>query len=163
MRSGATLKTALQGVAPRPSVLIEIATGLTSAGDEYIRITSDPVDRSFSGSTYTARPFEHGGFKVEQRAAGNMTITASDTDAYWGTWLLSTDFRWQKVNRYLIDRSEGVTAYQDTFRVRNIERTDRSIRFMCEPLSAILRRVQVPQQRLTREEFPGIPAEGEVA
>ena len=149
---------------PQPTVLLEIATGLTSAGNEWIRITSDDADRAWptGGNTFTARPFEAQEFTVSGEDRPGIRITFSDTDGYWNTWLASTSFKWSKVRRWLIDR--GVTnlstqAQLDTFRIISRDRGDRTISFNAEPYTAILSRIRVPGQSLTREDFPGLPNE----
>lgn len=165
MRTGTDIRDAFRAISPRPTVLVEFTTGLPAPND-YIRLTSDPYDRSWSGATFTARPFQTDGFDVKPGTETEVNITVSDTDDYWRTWLLSTDFRWQTVSRYLIDRSETADTSQvikDTWRVRTIARVDRELTFTCEPVMAILSRVMAPQERLTREEFPGIPADGDLA
>ena len=161
----ADLNTASRATSPAPAVLVAIETG--DAGTPWIRMTSTETDFVFpdAGDTYTARPFEFGEFEVASGAAMSMQLKLADVDDYWDTWLATTDFRWKTCKRYRIDRAvvDSVTKAQlDTFRIVNRTRTDREFVFTLEPRMAILQRIRVPGQILTREEFPGIPDSGPV-
>jgi hypothetical protein len=148
-------------------VLLEIATGLTGAS-AYIRICnydSNVVFPTTGGSTYTARPFECSEVEVDGSEQKAIEITLPDVDFAVDTYLLSTDFRFALVNRYLVERDSldsSAKAILDTFRVTSRSRTDRAVKFRAEPLQAILARINLPRQVLTREEFPTLPDRGVV-
>ena len=164
-RTAATYQAAMQEVSPKPTTMLEIATGLTAAGSEFVRVTSDDADRMWpdaGGKTFTARPFETSEFIVSGEDRPGLSFTFSDTDGFWNTLLESTTFRWKKAKRYVIDRDvtgSSAQAMLDTFRVISFERGDRSVTLHTEPYMAFLTRIRVPARTMTRENFPGIPNE----
>lgn len=161
----ATFTTENQSVDPKPSLLVEVTTGLAAPNDT-IRMTNEDADRSWSGSTFTARPFEFGDFDIEGGRAAEVELKVADVDGYWATWLASTDFRWQRVRRYRIDRdavSATSHAQLDTFRVLAYSRTDRELTFSVGPTAAVLEEMHIPGRFMTRVDFPGMPTEGMVS
>jgi len=153
-------KTERQTVNPEPVVLLDIVTGIT--GTTHIWLTSNETDYTWDSITWTARPFEGGSFSIQAGESGEVDITLGDADGYFGTWLLSTDFRNEKVTRYVVERDENdvVTGVQkDVWRVSNTSRSDRMFTFKVEFLQALLGRIKVPMQLLTKDKYPGIPDE----
>jgi len=151
---------------PQPTVLISIETG--DSGTPWIRLTSTEQDFVFpdGGDTYTARPFEFGEFDVVQGGEKSVQLRLADVDNYFATWLATTTFRWKTIERRRIDRdvTDGATKIQlDRFRFVSRQRTDREFIMAVEPILAILSRIRIPGQILTREEFPGIPDAGEIS
>lgn len=159
---------ALRQVNPEPIILFEITTGLTSTGNDIIRVAlyeKDVVWPSVSGNTFTARAGESDDFKMQYGENGEFNLTLGDGDGYFETWLLSTDFRYQKVTRYLIEVTENDDsdkAMVDSWRIDHIEQQPHQVTFVCEPLVAVLARIKVPKRVLTREDYPGMVNEGVV-
>lgn len=158
----ATLKTALQSDEMKPTVLLAIATGTSPAT---IYITTNEVDLAFptGGTTYTARPFSVPELMLSGTEAHAGTIELPDADAYWQTWLESTDFRFSKVEMLLVERDNLGNAAQrrlDTLRVRSIDQQARGVVMNVEPLAGIFAAVKIPKRTLSREDFKGLPREG---
>jgi hypothetical protein len=154
-----TLKAALQEENVKPTVLLSIATGTSPAT---IYITNNEVDLAFptGGQTYTARPFAVPEIMISGGEAHGGTIDFADADLYWGTWLQSTDFRFQKVEMRLVERDNlGASTYTrlDTMRVRGIQEVPYSVGMTIEPLSGIFGAAKLPKRTLSREDFPGLP------
>ena len=161
-----TFEAASRGVNPKPTALITIETG--DVGTPYIRLTSTEVDFVFpdAGDTYTARPFEFGEFTVASGEEKSVQLRLADVDGYWDTWLATTTFRWKTIELRRIDRDVTSSALRiqiDRFRFVSRQRVDREFVMTVEPRLAILSRIRVPAQILTREEFPGIPDAGEIS
>ena len=154
----ATYTAAMRETSPQPTVLIAIETG--DATTPWIRLTSNETATTYDSNTFTPRPFEFGAFEVAGGGERSLQLKLADVDGYFSTWLATTDFRWKTVKRYLIDRGVADKAQLDTFRIVNRTRGDREFIFTVEPRMAILARVRLPAEVLTREEFPGIPDEG---
>ena len=154
----ATFTAASRETNPKPTVLIAIETG--DVGTPWIRLTSNETATTHDGETYSPRPFEFGQFSVAGESGGSAQLLLADADGYFATWLATTDFRWQTVKRYRIDRSVSDKDQLDFFRIVNRNRSDREFIFTVEPRLAILQRMRMPGQVLTREEFPGIPDSG---
>lgn len=165
----ADFQAQLRSADPKPVVLLRIATGLTSAGDEYIRIANHESDVAFpatSGATFTARPFDCSEVRIDSAENVAIEVTIPDVDFAVDTWLQSTDFRFAKITRYLVERDSldsSAKALTDAFRVVTISRTDRVVKFRAEPLAAIFSRIRLPRRSLTREDFPAIPDRGVVS
>jgi hypothetical protein len=162
----ADFQTQLRSVDPKPIVLLEIATGLTAAGSTHIRMTSDDHATVFpttGGSTFAARPFQCSEAQVDADESGGIEVTIPDVDFAVDTYLLSTDFRFSLVNRYIVERDSldsSAKAIMDTFRVTSRSRQDRVVTFRAEPLCAVFSRVTLPRRKLSREEFPALPDYG---
>lgn len=161
-----TFQDANRGVNPKPTVLITIETG--DVGTPYIRLTSTEVDFVFpdAGDTYTARPFQFGEFTVASGEEKSVQLRLADVDGFWDTWLATTNFRWKTIEVRRIDRdvtTSGLRKQLDSFRFVSRQRVDREFIMNVEPRLAILSRIRVPAQILTREEFPGIPDSGEIS
>lgn len=155
-----------RGTNPKPTVLISIETG--DGGTPWIRLTSTEVDLVFptAGNTYTARPFEFGEFSVASGDEKSVQLRLADVDGYWDTWLATTQFRWKTIERRRIDRDVLTSSLRmqiDRFRFVSRQRVDREFVMTVEPRLAILSRIRLPGQILTREEFPGIPDAGEIS
>ena len=153
-------ETYRQATTNAPIVLLDITTGVT--GTTHIYITSNESDYSWDGKTWVARPYEDAGFTIKQGEFGAHSIEFSDADGYWTTWLLSTDFRFEKVTRHVIERNlSGVTTgvQTDVFRVSKTDQTDRKFMLQVEPLQGLLQHILIPMQLLTKDEYPGIPDE----
>ena len=162
----ADLTAASRETSPKPTILIAIETG--DVGTPWIRLTSTESDLVWptGGDTYTARPFEFADFEVASGGEKSVQLKLADVDGYFDTWLATTNFRWKTVKRYRIDRDvldSSTKAQLDQFRFVSRKRTDREFVMTVEPRLAILSRVRIPGQILTREEFPGIPDEGEIS
>lgn len=161
-----SFKTQLQSADPKPIILLKIATG--DSTEPYIYISSDEADTVFpstSGATYTARPFVCSEVKIDGSEQPAIEVTLADVDLAVDTWLDTTDFRFAKVTRYLVERDSldsSAKSISDTFRVISRTRSDRVATFRAEPLSAILARLELPRTSLTREDFPAIPDRGVV-
>jgi len=154
-------ETARRRTRRTPIVLLEISTGVTA--QTYIRLTSNETDYTWDGKTWSARPFDGGGsFTIKQGEMGGQTIELADADGYWQTWLLSTNFRNERVTRYEIERSENdvVTGVQkDTWRIHKTAQGDRVFRLNVMMLQALLQHIRIPMQLLTKDDYPGIPDE----
>ncbi len=156
----------LQGADPEPIVLLEIATGNTTTPTVYL--TSNEKDHKWptaTGTTYTARPFELGDIVTEGGEFPGLDVRLPDTDSYWDTWLLTTDFRHQRVTRRLVDRdrlADSTECDTDVFRISNHRMDGYQFVLTVEPLQSILQRLTVPLRTMTREDFPGMPTEGMV-
>jgi hypothetical protein len=159
-------QTQLRSADPKPVVLLRIATGLTAAASQYIRIAnfeSDVVFPSTAGSTFTARPFEISEVSTDWSEPAEIEIRIADADLAFDVWLDSTDFRLQTITRYLVERDSldsSAKAITDTFRILSHTRADREITFTAEPMLGILSRLNLPRRILTREEAPNIPDRG---
>lgn len=153
----ANFVAALTAVNPQIVVLIEIATGTTPAS---IRYTSTEGDYSFSGATWSARPWTMSELNIEGQETPSVKIQIADVDSELDTWLLTTDFRNQRIRRYIVDRRETAHYTSDTLRVVNHEQDGYQFTFTAEPLLGILSRINVPARVMTRDNFPGMPTEG---
>jgi hypothetical protein len=148
----------------KPLVCLIVRTGTGSS----ILVTNNDVDIKFpttTGSTYTARPMTTGEIKVSGTDTSPFDVTFGDGAGFWDTWLVSTDFRFQRVTRLLVERdSLGAAdrAHVDTFRVRSVDRADKEVTFHTEPLRGILQTFRVPKIAMTRENYPGIPDDHDV-
>lgn len=160
----ADLLTQLRGEQPKPVILLEIATG--DVGTPYIRICNLDRDITFpssGGNIFTARPFDIEAVTISGTEFEGVDVTMPDVDLEFDTWFQSTDFKWQKMSRYMVDRDslDGATkAYRDTFRFVSRRRGHLVTIMHFEPLGAILQRIEVPKRTLSREEYPAIPDEG---
>lgn len=162
----ADLLTELRGAHPLPVILLEIATG--DGTTPYIRICNFDRDIDFpssGGNTFTARPFECDEVQISGTELEGIDVTLADADLEFDTWLQTTNFKWRKMNRYLVDRDalDGSTkAVMDSFRFVSRRRGHHVTIMHFEPLAAILQRIEVPKRTLSREEYPAIPDEGVV-
>ncbi len=160
----AAMLTELRSIDPKPVILFEIATG--DSMEPWIRITNFDRDITFpssGGNLYTARPFECTEVEISGTTTQGIEVTLPDVDLAIDTWLQSTDFRFAKVNRYLVERDSldsAAKAIMDTFRMTSRTRGHFVATFRAEPLAAILSRIQVPKRTLSREDYPAIPSEG---
>jgi hypothetical protein len=158
------LLTELRSVDPKPVTLIALETGnVTTPWLRWTDHEQDVVFPSSGGDTYSARPLQVSDVTVDAEDRAGVTVEVADVDADLDTWLLTTDFRYRKLWRYLVERdslSSTTKAVKDLFRVVARARKDRTVQLACEPLGAILSRVYLPQRVMSREDFPGIPAEG---
>lgn len=165
----ADFQTQLRSADPKPVVLLQLATGLTAAGSQYIRICDFDRDLAFpaaGGVTFAARPFTVSEIRIDGSERPAIEVTLPDADFAIDTFLLSTDFRFALVNRYLVERDSvdsAAKAIMDTFRVTSRSRADRVVTFRAEPLGSILSRIMLPRRVLTREDFPSIPDRGVVS
>lgn len=150
---------------PQPRVLVEIATGLTGA-NAFIRITNADADVSWptsGGATYTSRPMQISDARIDGGDHEGITFRLADADDYFATWLLSTNFRHQKVRRWLVSLGSTATsahAILDVYRVESRERTPHEVVFSAKPAQGILSQLKLPRRTMTRSDFPGLPREG---
>ena len=163
--TNAALLSELRSVDPKWITLIAIETG--DVGPPWLRYTDDEADVVFpdAGDTYEARPIEVSDVSIDGEDREGITVRLADVDFEIDTWLLTTDFRYKKVWRYLVERDSldsSAKAIKDLFRIVNRDRGDRFVQFTAEPLAAIFARIELPQRVMTREDFPGIPSEGAV-
>lgn len=164
-----SFQTELRSADPKPVILLKIATGLTSAGNDYIRITDFETSLKFpstTGSTFTARPFAVSDISIGGTEQSAIEITLPDVDFEFDTWFASTDFRLQTVTRYLVERDSldaATKALTDSFRILSRSRTDRVVTFTAEPILGILSRLTIPRRSLSREDYPGISDRGVIS
>lgn len=158
-----SLLAELRSSDPQPVTLIAIETGSSPA---WIRYTDHETAITFptaGGDSYSARPIEVSEVRIDGQDRQAITVVLADVDLELDTWLLTIDFRYRKLVRYLVERDSldsGAKAVKDIYRIVHHERSDRTITFQGEPLAAILARVVLPARVMMREDFPGIPSEG---
>lgn len=159
----AAMVTELQSDDPKPTTLIKISTG--DSGTPWIYLTDKIGGITFDSKAYVSRPFEIAESKIAAGEFPAIEISIADVDRYFDTWLLTTEFRFKKVIRKVIERDEmGASdqAISDTYRISHKWQEAHRIVFIVEPLQAILSRVRVPARTMTRDDFPGMPTEGMV-
>lgn len=150
-------------VGPEPVLMLEIPTGTTPT---HIRLTSNEVDHVWptgGSDTFEARPFEMGPITLDGAELGAIEVRIADVDHVFNDWLASIDFRFKRMTRFLVDRSEmssATKAMKDVLRISHHTREAYGIVLHAEPLQAILQRVTLPTKVMTREDFPGMLTEG---
>jgi len=145
-------------------LFLDVATGTSPAT---LRFTTNATDMTYpvpGGSTYFSRPFDMGDIQIEGGETPSVQIILADVDSYMDTWLLTSDFRYQKVVRRIAVREHTtlVSSTTDTLRITNHDREGHNFVFTAEPLLGILGRINLPARIMTRADFPGMPREGVV-
>jgi len=166
-----SLLTALQAASLTPIHLVEVYTGLGSPS--VVRVTDWDHDIEFptgSGTVYTSRraengiAFDGGEIGVDPGSEDGATeIRFGDGDRYWrGLVDSGMDLSRQMVKIMRVENSQlGSESNRmlNTFLVDFPEWPDYEMVLHLKSLLALLTQVELPIGMVTREEYPGIPAE----
>jgi hypothetical protein len=149
----------------KPLVLCEIETKSSPAWLYLVNQSEAVVFPASGGNTYTPWPIDfEGDFTVgsmDDSDAPALRLVDLHDGSKWviDDWLSTVDFRFHRVRRLQVQRDEldsSLKLILDVWRIGEISRSSRAIR--CELLTTaqLLAKLQLPRDRLARDEFPGI-------